>query len=56
MHVLTVSIFNTTILEISFLLSKMAFICEFQHTSLREIYIFSMFHISCGYKILWTCT
>jgi hypothetical protein len=31
---------------------KMAFVCEFQHTPLRKMIFFSMFHTSCGYEIL----
>ena len=28
----------------------MAFVCEFQHTPLSKIIIFSMFHTSCGMR------
>jgi hypothetical protein len=35
---------------------KTAFVCEFQHTPLRKMIFFSMFHTSCGYEILRTCT
>jgi hypothetical protein len=35
---------------------KTAFVCEFQHTPLRKMIFFSMFHTSCGYEILETCT
>jgi hypothetical protein len=52
MHMLTVWIFNTRILKMSFLLSKTAFVGEFQHTSLWEIFIFSIFHTSFGYETL----
>jgi hypothetical protein len=52
MHMYTVWIFNPRILKMSFLLSKMAFDGEFQHSSLWEIYFFSMFHTSCGYETL----
>jgi hypothetical protein len=49
-------VFNTIIFYKSFLLSKMAFVCEFQHTPLRKMIFFSMFHASCRYEILETCT
>jgi hypothetical protein len=39
-----------------FYCQKMAFVYEFQHTPLREMIFFSMFHTSCGYEILGTCT
>jgi hypothetical protein len=39
-----------------FLGQKMAFVCEFQHTPLRKMIFFSMFHTSCGYENLRTCT
>jgi hypothetical protein len=35
---------------------KTAFVCEFQHTPVRKMIFFSMFHTSCGYEILGTCT
>jgi hypothetical protein len=55
-HVSTVRIFNLRIFHMLFLLSKTAFVCEFQHTPLWKLMIFSRFHISCGHEILWTCT
>jgi hypothetical protein len=39
-----------------FYCQKMVFVCEFQHTPLRKIIFFSMFHTSRGYEILGTCT
>jgi hypothetical protein len=39
-----------------FIVKKTAFVCEFQHTPLRKMIFFSMFHTSCGYEILRTCT
>jgi hypothetical protein len=39
-----------------FYCQKTAFVCEFQHTPLRKMIFFSMFHNSCGYEILGTCT
>jgi hypothetical protein len=38
-----------------FCCQKMAFVCEFQHTPLRKMIFFSMFHTSCGYEILRAC-
>jgi hypothetical protein len=38
-----------------FYCQKMAFVCEF-HTPLQKMIFFSMFHTSCGYEILGTCT
>jgi hypothetical protein len=38
-----------------FYCQKTAFVCEFQHTPLRKLIFFSMFHTSCGYEILGTC-
>jgi hypothetical protein len=35
---------------------KPAFVCEFQHTPLRKMIIFNMFHTSSGYESLETCT
>jgi hypothetical protein len=32
----------------------MAFVCEFQHTPLWKLMIFSRFHTSRGHEILWT--
>jgi hypothetical protein len=39
-----------------FYCQKKAFVCEFQHTPLRKMIFFSMFHTSFGYEILRTCT
>jgi hypothetical protein len=39
-----------------FYCQKTAFVCEFQHIPLRKMIFFSMFHTSCEYEILWTCT
>jgi hypothetical protein len=39
-----------------FYCQKMAFVCEFQHTRLWKMIFFSMFHTSCGFEILRTCT
>jgi hypothetical protein len=39
-----------------FYCQKIAFVCEFQHIPLRKMIFFSMFHISCRYEILGTCT
>jgi hypothetical protein len=39
-----------------FYCQKTAFVCEFQHTPLRKMIFFSMFHTSWGYEILRTCT
>jgi hypothetical protein len=35
---------------------KTAFVCEFQHTPLWKLMIFSRFHSLCGDGILWICT
>jgi hypothetical protein len=40
----------------SILLQKIAFVCEFQHTPMQKMIFFSIFHTSCGYEILGTCT
>jgi hypothetical protein len=39
-----------------FIVKKTAFVCEFQHTPLWKLMIFSRFHTLCGHEILWTCT
>jgi hypothetical protein len=38
----------------NFYSKKMAFVCEFQHTPLWKLMIFSRFHTLCGHEILWT--
>jgi hypothetical protein len=35
---------------------KPALVCEFQHTPLRKMNFFTMFHTSSWYEILGTCT
>jgi hypothetical protein len=39
-----------------FYCQKTDFVCEFQHTPLWKLMIFSRFHKSRGYEILLTCT
>jgi hypothetical protein len=39
-----------------FIVKKMAFVGEFQHTPLWKLMIFSRFHTLRGHEILWTCT
>jgi hypothetical protein len=55
-HVFAIWIFNPIIFHMLFLLSKTAFVCEFQHTPLCKMMFFSRFHTSHGYEILLTCT
>jgi hypothetical protein len=55
-HVLTLWIFRKIIFYMSFYCQKTTFACEFQHIPLRKMIFFSMFHTSCEYEILWTCT
>jgi hypothetical protein len=51
-YVLSIWIFNTTIFYMSFLLSKIAFICKFQHIPLLKIIFFSTLHTPFWYEIL----
>jgi hypothetical protein len=46
--------FNPRIFHTLFLLSKNGLVCEFQHTPLWKLMIFSRFHTLCGHEILWT--
>jgi hypothetical protein len=39
-----------------FYCQKTASVCEFQHTFLWKLMLFSRFHTLCGHEILWTCT
>jgi hypothetical protein len=43
-------------LYVFFIVKKKAFVCEFQQTPLWKMIFFSMFHTSCRYEILGTCT
>jgi hypothetical protein len=52
----TVWISNIIIFICLFYCQKTAFVCEFQHTPLRKMIFFSMFHTSCVYEILEACT
>jgi hypothetical protein len=56
LYMFTIWIFKTIILICLFYCQKMAIVCEFQHTPLRKMIFFSMFHTSCGYEILGACT
>jgi hypothetical protein len=39
-----------------FYCQKTALVLEFQHTPLWKMILSSMFHTSCGFEILGTCT